>query len=171
MSKSSKCRTAPTGRLRHSAYRVARASAFAARSGNGNAGTGASDDGTPRTLMNVASSVFPFACSAASRIAAATSSRVLGDDRDVDRDDGVDVRIVEQQPQRAAVVIRATPRRSCRPDCRRSPRAGAYARRLSSVASASCAISSPRASQASAARMPGPPAFVTIATRRPRGSG
>ena len=49
--------------------------------------------------------------------------------------------------------------------------AGRKARRASAVPAARGGSSSPCASQASAARMPGPPALVTIATRPPRGTG
>ena len=54
------------------------------------------------------------------------------------------------------------------------PTAAASGRNVRSalvVASASAGSSSPCASQASAARMPGPPALVRIATRLPRGTG
>ena len=47
-------------------------------------------------------------------------------------------------------------------------RSAASAARVSSLGGGS---SRPSASQASAARIPSPPAFVTTATRRPRGTG
>ena len=49
--------------------------------------------------------------------------------------------------------------------------AGRKARSVSRVASENSETARPAASQASTARMPGPPALVTIATRRPAGSG
>ncbi len=51
------------------------------------------------------------------------------------------------------------------------PSVGITAASACRVLSASVGRSSPAASQASAQRMPSPPAFVTSATRRPRGTG
>ena len=49
--------------------------------------------------------------------------------------------------------------------------AGRMARTFAVVSGASATISSPFASHASAARIPGPPALVTMATREPWGNG
>ena len=60
----------------------------------------------------------------------------------------------------------AAPRRACRRDCRRSPRpAETIAARRASL-SPSAGSCRPCASQASAARIPGPPALVRMATPR-----
>ncbi len=48
---------------------------------------------------------------------------------------------------------------------------GSRAASCSRVSSASCGSSSPAPAQASAQRIPSPPAFVSTATRRPRGNG
>src|SRR4029077_19334393 len=51
------------------------------------------------------------------------------------------------------------------------PSAGITSASAARVGSLGCGSSRPAASQASAARMPSPPALVTTATRRPRGTG
>ena len=51
------------------------------------------------------------------------------------------------------------------------PSCGMTSASAARVASPGCGSSSPAASHASAARIPSPPAFVTSATRRPRGTG
>ena len=66
---------------------------------------------------------------------------------------------------------RRSPSRACRPGSRGSPRAGGARASAARVSSVELGSSSPAASHASAQRMPRPPAFVSTATRRPRGSG
>ena len=93
----------------------------------------------------------------------ATASTVDHLQRREDGDDGVDVWILGRrhgwQPRTAAPWRW----RSCPPGWRRWPRARRTARILLGVA-ASVAICRPSSTQASVARMPGPPELVTIAT-------
>ena len=72
---------------------------------------------------------------------------------------------------RAPIVVRRSPRRPCPRDCRGSRELDRNAARRSRVASENSTTDRFDRPQASTARMPGPPAFVTIATRRPAGSG
>ena len=72
---------------------------------------------------------------------------------------------------RAARSSPRSPSRACRPGSRRSPRREERRERRRASPRRGCGSSSPAASHASAQRIPSPPAFVSTATRRPRGSG
>ena len=108
----------------------------------------------------------------AARIASATSSASGDERRHEDHDHRVDLVVVEEHAERRA-------RRS--PHRRRATRSTGLRRPASGdVRAASAALGlgrrarGPRghgATHASAARIPGPPPLLTIATRRPRGSG
>ena len=70
-----------------------------------------------------------------------------------------------------AVVRRRRRRRSCRRGCGEPPCRTSCSVICAWSTSENSGSSSPRPSMASAARMPGPPALVSTATRRPVGSG
>ena len=110
------------------------------------------------------------AASTARTTASATSSALGDDGRDEEHDHRVDAGSASRCGSTASYVCRS-PSRACRPGSRDSPRAAAARRALRASRSESGGSSSPAASQASAQRIPSPPAFVSSATRRPRGSG
>ena len=98
--------------------------------------------------------------------------RRAGDDRRHEEDDHrVDARVGEQQRERLLVGRGRSPSRAGRPGSRRSPRREGRRERGDASRRRASGSSSPAASQASAQRMPSPPALVRTATRRPRGSG
>ena len=126
----------------------------------------------PSALSTTASTGLSFpAWSAARGIASATSSapatiggtkRTISASRPGIGEQRRDHRLVGGGGRRA---------RACRRGSRRWPRREAAASSAARVSAASSGSSSPCASQASAQRMPSPPAFVTTPTRLPCGSG
>ena len=122
-STSSNVGTLPIGRRAPLGVRRRRAPARRRRArGTANDGTGASGAARRCALMNVARMVLPPARVAASRIAARRPRRIGRQHGDVD-DDARRRRSDRRGAARAcARTAPASPRRSCRPDCRRSPR-------------------------------------------------
>ena len=89
-------------------------------------------------------------------------------DRREDDEQRVDFVRGQRRPRSRGGIRPARPTRPCRRDCRRSPPAAeTRAERAARVGARTADTVRPAASQASTARMPGPPALVTIATRRP----
>ena len=89
--------------------------------------------------------------------------RGRGHRRHEEHDDGVDVRIAEQRGAAPSRTCRPWLRRACRPGSRRSPPPRGARASCPRVSSDSSGSSSPTASQASAQRIPSPPAFVRTA--------
>ena len=111
---------------------------------------------------------------ATARTAAFTVGDVLrprGERADEHRDTASTAGAASTALEHAPRSRRPMPRRSCRPGCRRSPAAAAPRRARAGSPQPEGSTRSPWAASASAHRIAGPPALVTIATRSPRGSG
>ena len=126
---------------------------------------------SPAAMKTLASVTSGGMLSAACEIAAATSAGLGHERRHEDHDDRVcDTRAADRLERTAVVggaggrdhVDRIPERRLGREEAPPVARA---------AAAGSSATSSPLVSQASAQRIPGPPALVTITTREPRGGG
>ena len=159
--------TEPAGRRSHSARAAARPSARAADSGYGKLRQRPRVGGRSPSAISEVSTGFP---SAPPRPHARLRPRPRRLRR---RPAARRARSARRQPGRRARSARPartsgpSPSRACRPGWRRwPPRAGRRAG-LASVSGASAGSSRPAASQASAQRMPSPPAFVITATRLP----
>ena len=91
--------------------------------------------------------------------------------RHEERDHRVDTRVGEQERQDAPRTRSSDAEPSMSTGLARLASPGSSGAIARTVASVNCGSSSPTASQASAHRIPRPPAFVRTATRRPRGIG
>ena len=156
---------------RQAPYAVTRARASAADSGNAYDGIGASAAGAPSARMNTPSTGLPCVPSTARRDRCGDGVRLGDERRNEDGDDAINRVVSQNRGQRPTVVFG---RRRCQhvhgiPDarCCRQERSQLRSRDRRS----SGEMCRPFASHASAARMPGPPALVRIATRAPRGTG
>ena len=133
-------------------------------------GIGATSGGAPRADMKMPATVLPGAASAARRTAPATSASFV-------TSGGMKMTRTESTRSSPSSTPSARSYCSAVADAIMSTglptdaAAGRNDRSAATVASDSGGTTRPCASHASAARMPGPPALVRIATRRPRGTG
>ena len=95
--------------------------------------------------------------------------RALRRDRHIDDHHGVDLTRLEQE-RRGMLELPGPPERSGRPGSGSRPRPGVWGR-FAPKRAGELGQSQPVRLEASAARIPGPPALVTIPTRPPAGIG